>query len=551
MQHQSLAQIRELIRPISGPDGRGSSDADVLIVGAGPIGLTAANILGTLGVSTILLERNDLTSDLPRALVIDDEYLRLLDTLGLRDVMADHLSPPFGIFFYSARGNPLVRVMPFMTPNGFGNRAGLMQPVFEKKLLEGAQRFACVDLQYRSTVTALAQDDAGVRLTVQTAAGERDVTGRFVLGCDGARSFVRTAVGISFTGNRIDEPHLVVDFAEFPDPSPYSRFFCSPARPFNSVPTPYGGRRLEFMLNPGEDHGAIATADSVRDLIDRHSPYKGAQLNIIRAVVYGFSERIAERMQAKRVFLLGDAAHVMPPFGAQAMNTGARDANNLGWKLAAVLRRQLDPRVLDTYEPERRPQIEAIVRYSVMIGRLANIRSRARAAVRDLAFRAVNLVPSVRRYFNEMRYMPRPWLEAGFLVRSGNRDRDLRVGRTVPRVSLALDDGTTPPIDAVLGNSFCLVGVGVPAATLKDIGLPGFGDARRLAIALDGAGAQDIAGVRSARPATQDARAQLAPLAGLVMLVRPDRYVAAIAPPSEMPSALAQLVRAFGFGREA
>ena len=335
--HLSLDQIRELIKPISGPDGRGTKDADVLVVGAGPIGLTVANILGSLGVSTILLERNELTSDLPKALVIDDEYLRLLDSLDLLDDMEEHLSPPFGIFFYSMRGKPVVG-QPFLTSNGFGNRAGLMQPVFEKKLLHGARRYPCLDLQYRSTVAGLDQDENGVRLKVVRAGREHLVTGRFVLACDGARSFIRSAVNISFAGNRIDQPHLVVDLAEFPDRSPFSRFFCNPERPLNSVPAPYGGRRLEFMLNPGEDHYKIVTADSIRDLVDRHTPYKGTPLKIIRSVVYGFRERIAERMGSKRVFLLGDAAHVMPPFGAQAMNTGARDANNICWKIAAVSR---------------------------------------------------------------------------------------------------------------------------------------------------------------------------------------------------------------------
>src|SRR5882757_10703028 len=120
----SLEQIRELIKSIAGPSGRGTSDADVVIVGAGPIGLTAANIMGSLGISTILLERNGLTSDMPRALVVDDEYIRLLDNLGILPDLREHLSPPFGIFFYSALGKPIIKVRPFLTQNGFGTRAG-------------------------------------------------------------------------------------------------------------------------------------------------------------------------------------------------------------------------------------------------------------------------------------------------------------------------------------------------------------------------------------------------------------------------------------------
>jgi len=544
----SLDRIRDLIKPISGPDGRGTKDADVLVVGAGPVGLTVVNILGSLGVSTILLERNELTSDLPKALVIDDEYLRLLDNLDLLNDMEEHLSPPFGIFFYSVQGKPVVKVNPFLTSNGFGNRAGLMQPVFEKKLLHGAQRFPCVDLQYRSTVVGLSQDENGVGLKIERAGREHLVTGRFVLACDGARSFIRSAVNISFAGNRIGQPHLVVDLAEFPDQSSFSRFFCNPERPFNSVPTPYGGRRLEFMLNPGENHGKVATADSIRDLVDRHTPYKGTPLKIIRSVVYGFSERIAERMGSKRVFLLGDAAHVMPPFGAQAMNTGARDANNLCWKIAAVLQGRFNSTILETYETERRPQVEAIIRYSVMVGRLANIRNRFIAAARDAVFQTLNLIPAIQRFFAEMRYMPRPWIKAGFMARS--RRQEFVVGRTCPRVSLLLDGGSKKSIDAISEGRFMLVGIAVPTNDLLVLSHSRFLSPQLLSIFFNEMQCVEVSGVQHARPASPEAEEFLRSLTGRVLLVRPDRYVAAVSTLDGIGAVLAELEKSFGPLRE-
>lgn len=545
----SLEQIRELIRPIEGPLGRGRSDADVVIVGAGPIGLTAANILGSLGISTILLEQNHLTSDLPRALAVDDEYVRLLDNLQILPSLQEHMSQPFGIFFYSSVGSPVVKVQPFFTSNGFGNRNGVMQPVFEKVLLAGAQRFDCVDLQYRSTVTGLGQDSEGVRLSVRTSSGvERTVTARYVLGCDGARSFVRSELGLSFKGKRIDEPHLVIDLAEFPDQSPYSRFFCNPRRPLNSIPTPYGGRRLEFKLNSNDDRAAIASNQSIRDLLDRYSPYKDVEAKVIRAVVYGFSERIAEHFQHRRGFLLGDAAHVMPPFGAQAMNTGARDANNICWKIAAVLAGKIGRDILETYESERRPQVEAIVRYSTTIGKLANIRSRPIALLRDVAFWGLNCIPSIRRFFAEMRYMPKPWLERGFLVHEGDRALS-PVGRTFPRLSLATDEGCTLSIDAVAGNNFSLVGIGLPAAQVKESAAHALCRAlnvRQIAIGLDEATPGDADGVTVGRLVSEEQRKWLQPHhLGKVFLIRPDRYVAAAAGFEESGRVFDQLQRSF------
>lgn len=540
----SLEQVRKLIKPVAGPSGRGTTNADVVIVGAGPIGLTAASILGSLGISTLLLERNESTSDLPRALVIDDEYIRLLDNLGILSGMRTHLSPPFGIFFYSSRGQPIIKVRPFRTPNGFGTRSGMMQPIFEKMLLTNAQRFECVDLQYGATVTGISQNSDGVRLSVRISSGmEHAVSGRFLLGCDGARSFVRSELGIAFEGTRIDEPHLVIDLAEFPDQSPYSRFFCNPTRPLNSIPAPYGGRRLEFMLDPGEDHQAVASEERVRNLFDNYSPYKGIEAKIIRSVVYGFSERIAQRLQSGRVFLLGDAAHVMPPFGAQAMNTGARDVNNLCWKIAGVLSGRAAPRILMTYESERRPQVEAIIRYSVTIGKLANIRSWPLALLRDAVFWALNCIPSIRRFFSSMRYMPKPWLERGLLVREIGRGSS-PVGRVCPRIMLAMANGRTASIDAFAGNQFVLVGVGLTPEEMRDGANHPFCrqfNVRAVAVDLGDVGWPDAHGVFGARLDGDDLREDLMRNRGKLLLVRPDRYIAAAASPAHIRTTLDKL----------
>jgi 3-(3-hydroxy-phenyl)propionate hydroxylase len=548
----SFEQIKELIKPVRGPDGRGTSDADVVIVGAGPIGLTAANVLGTLGISTLLIEQSDLTSDSPRALAVDDEYMRLLDNVGILPSLLEHTSPPFGIHFVSALGPPIVKVPAFVTPNGFGTRTGIMQPVFEKSLLEAAQKFACVDVQYRSTVTSVKQDGEGVRVTVRTPGGERCVSARFLLGCDGARSVVRSQVGIAFEGTRIDEPHLVIDLAEFPDQAPYSRFFCNPERPLNSIPTPYGGRRLEFMLNPEDSRETIVSKESIRSLLDRNSPYRGVEAKVIRAVVYGFSERIAHRLQAGRVFLLGDAAHVMPPFGAQAMNTGARDVNNICWKIAVVLSGRAAPALLDTYESERRPQIEAIIRYSVMIGKLANLRSWPTALLRDATLWVLNCIPPVRRFFSEMRYMPRPRLGRGFLARQSNR-KDSLVGRVFPRITLVTRDNRVLSIDALVENHFALVGVGLTTAQMRKCAghpLCRLLDTKFVVIGLGDHASPDADGIYGARLSAAEMQKFIVRHAGDILLVRPDRYVAAAANPKIIERVLDQLQQTFASSQQ-
>ena len=462
----TLSETLALIAPIEGPKDPLPQSIDVLVVGAGPVGLTVANLLGSFGVDCLLLEQKSATSDMPKAIAIDDEYMRLLDGLQLSGVLGPHVSRPFGIHFLSPFGFALVKVPGFITPNGFGNRNAVLQPVFEKILLEGCRRFRETRAHYGASLSAFSQDSEGVIVSVNADDRDYEVRARYVLACDGARSFVRNAAGIQFPGSRIDEPHLVLDLAEFPDQVNYSRFFCNPRRPVNSVPAPYGGRRIEFMLSPGDDHERITSDAGIRDLVDRHTPYRGVPLKIIRRAIYGFSERIADRLRDGRIFLLGDAAHVMPPFGGQGMNTGARDASNLCWKLAMVIRNQASPNILATYDPERRSHIRAIVDYSVRVGRLANIRSRPLSIVRDAAFALANTLPNVRRYFREMRYVPRPFLKQGLLVQSQEGDDDI-TGRILPHLMLIGTDLQPTSIDRLAGPRFALVGLDVPVIHLE------------------------------------------------------------------------------------
>ena len=429
----SLAETLRLNEPDPGPTDPLPDQVEMLVVGAGPTGLTAANLLAALGLSTLVLERRPATSPHPKAVVIDDEFMRALDRVGVAARLDGHVSAPFGIRFLSPFGHALVRVPGFTTPNGFGNRNAVSQPVLEKVLLSAA-RDAGARFHYGATLVALSQDAEGVNVLVHTDSGRHAIRASFVVACDGARSTVRESLGIGFVGFRINQPHLVVDLAEFPDQSPYSRFFCNPRRPLNSVPAPYGGRRVEFMLLPGDDHATISDPESIRTLFERCTPYEGGDLKIIRAAVYTFSERVAASFQNQRVFLAGDAAHTMPPFGAQGMNSGARDVANLCWKLHAVLRGGAGLGALRTYELERRPHVKAIVRYSVTIGRLANLQAWPLALVRDASFTLLNLVPPIRRWFGEMRYMPKPRFREG-LVFPDDGDEAL-VGRLSPRLEL-------------------------------------------------------------------------------------------------------------------
>ncbi|WP_086386375.1 FAD-dependent monooxygenase [Caballeronia sordidicola] len=528
----TLEQVRQQVyAPVAGPQDVLPATVDVAIIGGGPVGLTLANLLGSYGIDTILLEKNRLTSELPKAIILGDEFMRLLDGLGLAAPLKGHLVEPVGIDFLSPLGFTLTGSPGVVTSNGFASRSCMAQPMFEKILLKGIQQYKSVKLRFGTQLLELKQLEDGVDLTVRKDDLE-DVTikAKFVLACDGAHSFVRRTLGLQFPGSHLKSPRMVVDLAEFPDQSKNCRYWCNPTRPINSIPAPYGGRRIEIMLNKGEKAEEVTEHGNVKRLIARYTPYAADDLKIARAVVYDFSERVANRLSVDRVFLLGDAAHIMPPSGGQGLNTGARDAGNLVWKIVAAINGKTSNRILESYHDERWNHIKAIVAYAVRLGDFANIRSWPRALVRDFAFAIGRVVPPVRRLLTEDS-APKPYYTDGLFIHGNNPAADL-VGRILPKLTLT-GPTLTSTLDQLTGLNFALIGINVPGPELERVarhhvwrilGANSFSVWTGEVPSVDSPGnvpvyvaldSNEIRGIQSGR--------------GQILIVRPDHYVAASA----------------------
>ncbi len=372
---------------------------DVVIVGCGPIGAFAANALGKSGLSVLVLDRHPSAYALPRAIHVDHEMVRLFADIGLaEDVLSQvragdghiHVGADRGVIrFLSIAGAP--------RPYGYANDYFFYQPELEGALRAGLKRFEAVETRHGAEVIDLRQDDEKVTLTL---ADGSEILSRWVVGCDGARSIVRRSLSIRLDDLEFNEPWLVVDAEvdgpiSFPDfsgvPSDanlqnLSLMMCDPQRPATIVPGRGNHRRWEFMLLPGEDDAQMARPEVVAELV---APWlKSASHKIIRAATYRFHGLVVEQWRKGRVFLAGDSAHQTPPFFGQGMCHGLRDAANLAWKLAGVVKGTLDSSVLNSYQPEREAQVRHVIRAAIEAGRYICELNPEKAAERDLRIRA-------------------------------------------------------------------------------------------------------------------------------------------------------------------
>jgi 3-(3-hydroxy-phenyl)propionate hydroxylase len=434
----------------------------VAIVGAGPTGITAATLLAQYGLECLILDRWPGVYPQPRAVHLDDEIYRVIARLGIADEFAAISRPTLGLRLLdnrSQRSQPFNVLAEFnrdpaRSPNGFPQANMFDQPELETVLRANLKRYPNAQLRGDAEVTEVTDSGKGIRVTFtdRSDGHVHQVEADYLLGCDGANSIVRDRIGSAMRDLNFQQRWLVVDVASSADLQQWDGVHqvCDPVRAGTYMRIGPARYRWEFRLLAGESADEFGTLDALRPLI---APWTAgvanSELQLLRVTEYTFRAQIADRWRRGNVFILGDAAHLTPPFIGQGMGAGVRDAANLAWKIAAVHNGTLAADVLDTYERERKPHTRHMIRLALGVGWAMTGGGRVGNVARRMLLPRLRLIPGLR---DKVVDSTTPALRDSALVCRSRRPRRL-AGALCPNPLLS----NGQRLDDVIGTGFALI----------------------------------------------------------------------------------------------
>ncbi|MCZ4552550.1 bifunctional 3-(3-hydroxy-phenyl)propionate/3-hydroxycinnamic acid hydroxylase [Gordonia rubripertincta] len=438
--------------------------AQVVIVGAGPTGLTAAALLARYGIPSTILERHRGVYPLPRAVHLDDEVYRILQAAGAADDFGPHGRPAEGMRLVDARMRVLMRFARSSANGHHGWRESTMfdQPDLERALRGAVSRQQVVTVREGVDVESVVVSDGVATLQVRGERGPEVLTAQFVLGCDGASSVVASAIGQQAHDLRFRQRWLVVDVRCAADLQmwPGVHQVCTGAQASTFMRIGEDRYRWEFRLPDldtaaGDDVDEAWALRAVRAQLADADADADTDVEILRTAIYRHAARVARHWQSGPLFVLGDAAHLTPPFIGQGLGAGLRDAMNLAWKLAAVIDGRADERLLRTYESERKPHVVRSVVAATVVGTLMSVRGMPAQTVAHTAMRAVDSVPGAASAGPAFIY-PRVGRRR-LPLRERARRQNRIVGRTVPQFTSTDEQDTHRRSDEILGCGYVLL----------------------------------------------------------------------------------------------
>ncbi|PBC45255.1 3-(3-hydroxyphenyl)propionate hydroxylase [Rhodococcus sp. ACS1] len=446
-----------------------SADFDVAVVGYGPTGLVLSSLLGRAGHRVVVFERWPDLYGLPRLTHIDGETARIVQAAGDIEFALRDASPKQVYEWRGCDGELLLEVDWSGRSSGFEAHYSMYQPDIESAIDQRIRSYPNVEVNQGVGVVAVEQEPDQVTLVVrpwkrdrdeQWASGSEDrtVTARYVVGADGANSFVRNALGVERSDLHVEDRWLNIDTECLRPLGPefeVTRQYCDPAHPNMFMPIGRSRQRFEVAVLPGDDPEKMESTEFAWSWFRERHGLGPDDIRILRQIIYTFSARTADRWRSGRVLLAGDAAHTMPPYMGQGACSGMRDGIALAWKLDLVLSGRAGHGLLDTYETERRPHVEVIQRCAVELGRVANLKDPEAAAARDAAFRRGDIPPMP----------PFPIVTTGVIATREDKTPQSLAGTLSPQGVIAVGD-RVGRFDDVFGWGFVVVTTTDPRAVL-------------------------------------------------------------------------------------
>lgn len=430
-------------------------DYEVIIVGAGPTGVVAANLLGRYGVRTLIVDRQADVMTIPRAVGICEEGSRILDAAGLLSGSSKSFHVINSIQFINEHLQPKFHADADWRKDGHRAIRMFHQPDLERDMRKALLRYPNVELRVSTELKGFSDSPEGVSVLLSDGVGEQSLRCRYLIASDGASSEIRKTLDIGFSGSTYEQDWVILDIENNPLPGNDVAFSINPERPSVTMPGPNGRRRWEFVVKDDDDVEAIFDDSNIMRLL---APWGAMpEVTIARKAVYTFHARTAERYQKGNVFLVGDAAHVTPPFAGQGMMAGLRDAYNLSWKLAAVLQGNAGRQLLASYEVERIPQSKQIIGFAQFIGGIVLPQKKFPAAVRDGVFKILGWL-GVHSKTQGLPIRKLPNHINGSLLRHFFISKFKKLGTELPQFDLETCCGRRLASDEIFGCEFRVVG---------------------------------------------------------------------------------------------
>ena len=350
---------------------------DVAIVGFGPTGGTLANLLALQGFSILIIEKEKSFYPLPRAVHFDDEIMRVFQTIGITDKFLKYTIINKGTKFVNSK-NKVVLDWPrprSITENGWYPSYRFHQPDLERKLRRRLKDFKKVSIMQNTKVNSLKEEKNSVKICIENINNNKisEIRAKYIIGCDGARSTIRKQIKAKFQNLGFTQKWAVVDLIlkknkkELPDRTIQ---YSNSKRPATYCRNVGKRRRWEFAINNNESEKKVLSNSYIWNFL---KPWlKPSEALMERKTIYTFQSAISKKWKKGRVFLAGDAAHLMPPFMGQGMCAGVRDASNLAWKIAYCLKNNHSEKLLNTYQSERYSNVIEYIKTTVKMGEFVN-----------------------------------------------------------------------------------------------------------------------------------------------------------------------------------